>query len=67
MTTNRVTWSKGEYGKKFRAPFNKSFQAALRREIPESERIFDFTRKEWWVSDAYLQEVKNLIFRYFTT
>lgn len=63
---NRVVWMKAKYGMILRTPYSKGFHAALREEIPDSERTWDRASKEWWISDAYIQEAKNLAFQHFT-
>ena len=54
-----------KYGKVLRTPYNKGFAFRLRRDIPDSERIWTHASREWWISDAYIQEVRNLIFEFF--
>jgi len=61
----RIEWRHAPYGKYLRCPWNEDFQKALKEEIPEAERIWKGT-DGWWISDAYLKEVENLIFDHYT-
>jgi len=44
---------------------NRAFLDDLKDQVPRGERKWDNEKKEWWISDAYLDEVDNLIFNHF--
>ena len=62
---NRPEWQSGEYGMHLESPYNPDFIEALKRDVPADERKWDSVRKQWWISDAYLDEVDALLFDYF--
>lgn len=46
-------------------PYNEDFIEDLKKGIPTDERKWNSVRKQWWISDAYLDEVDVLLFRHF--
>jgi hypothetical protein len=64
----RPEWHSAKYGMKLELPYhekNKEFLEEMKRIVPREEREWDGLKKQWWVSDAYLDEVDNLIFYHF--
>ncbi len=61
----RVEWQPGKHGMFLESPYNKDFVDDMKRAVPQDSRKWDGVRKQWWVSDLYLDEVDNLIFHYF--
>ena len=58
-------WQSAEYGMYLECPYNRDFLDEMKRAVPSDERKWDNKRKQWWISDAYLDEVDNLLFTYF--
>jgi len=62
---NPPEWQSGEYGMYLECPYNPDFIEELKRSVPDGERKWDSDRKQWWISDAYLDEVDSLLFHHF--
>lgn len=62
---NPPEWQSGKYGMYLESPYNPQFIEALKATVPPDERKWDSKRKQWWISDAYLDEVDGLLFEYF--
>lgn len=65
MRQNQPEWQSAEYGMYLESPYNTDFIEALKAAMPQDERRWDSVRKQWWISDAYLDEVDGLLFEYF--
>ena len=39
----------------------------MKEAVPPEERKWDRDKNMWWISDAYLDEVDQLLFHYFET
>lgn len=63
---NRPEWQSAKYGMYLESPYNADFIEALKKEIPPDERKWDSKRNQWWISDAYLDEVDDLLRIYFS-
>lgn len=37
----------------------------MKSEVPDGERVWRKDQMAWWISDAYIQEVRSLVFEYF--
>ena len=61
----RVEWQSAENGMYLECPYNADFLEEMKRVVPREERRWDGKRKQWWISDLYLDEVDNLLFHYF--
>lgn len=46
---------------------NKEFLEDMKKAVPSDERKWEKDKKMWWISDAYLDEVDQLLFHYFET
>lgn len=62
---NPPEWQNGKYGMYLESPYNPDFIDALKSTVPQDERKWDSVRKQWWISDAYLDEVDGLLFEHF--
>jgi len=58
-------WHPGKHGMYLECPYNKDLIEEMQSVVPSSERRWDMERKQWWVSDTYLDEVDNLLFIHF--
>ena len=67
MTRARVDWQMAKHGMYLDCPWNEDFLTEMKRVVPPDEREWDNQRKRWWISDAWIDEVDNLIFTYFET
>ena len=63
--TNPPEWKNAKYGMYLVCQYNTDFIEELKRDVPANEREWNSARKQWWISDAYLDEVDVLLFRYF--
>ena len=61
----RIERQAGTHGMFLESPYNKGFVEAMKRVVPQDERKWDGARKQWWISDLYLDEVDNIIFHHF--
>ena len=62
---NRPEWQSGKYGMYLESPYNPDFIEELKQTVPSDERKWNSVRKQWWISDAYLDEVDALLFQHF--
>lgn len=61
-------WQNAKWGMYLELPFNeknKDFLEDMKSVVPSEERNWNNARKQWWVSDAYLDEVDSLLLEYF--
>jgi len=65
MRQSGIEWHPAKYGMLLECPFNENFLHDLKMEVPQDEREWDPDKKMWWISDAYLDEVDAILFRYF--
>lgn len=64
----RPEWRMAKNGMWLHLPWhenNRDFLDDMKDQVPRSDRKWDNDKKEWWISDAYLDEVDNLIFNHF--
>ena len=69
-SNQRPEWEKSKWGMLLNLPFhekNREFLVDMKKIVPEDERRWDREKKKWWISDAYLDEVDQLLFHYFET
>lgn len=69
-SNQRPEWEKAKWGMLLNLPFhekNREFLVDMKKIVPEDERRWDREKKNWWISDAYLDEVDQLLFHYFET
>lgn len=67
-SNHRPEWKLSKYGMFLDLPYhekNKEFLADMKRDVPAEERKWNNDKKMWWISDAYLDEVDQLLFHYF--
>ena len=60
-----IKWHAAENGTYLEAPYKKDFVDEFKIFIPSRERVWNKVRKQWWVSDQYLDEVDNLLIEHF--
>ncbi len=65
MGRPRPEWQSGKYGMYLSSPYNADFITDMKNTVPAAERKWDDLRKQWWISDAWLDEVDDLLFRHF--
>ncbi len=46
-------------------PYNADFIAEMKAVVPGESRKWDEGRRQWWISDAWLDEVDDLLFGHF--
>ena len=63
----RVEWQMAKNGMYLDCPYNKEFIEEMKGVVPLEERKWEPGRKQWWISDAYIDEVDNLLFSHFET
>ncbi len=56
-------WFPSEYGMYLDCEYKEGLVNELKNDVPYQERRWD--GKRWWISDAYLDEVDALLFKYF--
>jgi len=56
---------KEKYGMYLSSPYNAGFIAEMKEVVPADDRKWIDLRKQWWISDAWLDEVDDLLFKYF--
>ncbi len=67
-SNHRPEWQTAKWGMFLELPYhesNKDFLVDMKSAVPEDERRWDKDKKQWWISDAYLDEVDQLLFHYF--
>lgn len=62
---NPPQWHTAKHGMYLECPYRQSFTEDMKRIVPSDERCWDPERKQWWISDSYLDEVDNLVFAHF--
>lgn len=61
----RVEWQMADYGMYLDCPYHEEFLEEMKATVPSGERRWDGDRRQWWISDCYLDEVDSLIFIHF--
>lgn len=67
-SNDRPEWITSKWGMFLGLPYserNKDFLTDMKGAVPQEERKWDNDKKQWWISDAYLDEVDQLLFHYF--
>jgi hypothetical protein len=62
---NRPEWQGAKYGMYLECPYDADFIEELKSTVPPDERKWDSVRKQWWISDAWLDEVDALLREHF--
>jgi len=65
MSQQQPEWQSAKEGMYLDCPYNQDFLDEMKEVVPREERRWDNQRKQWWISDAYLDEVDNLLFSHF--
>ncbi len=63
--SHRPEWRRGEFGMYLDSPYNPEFIEEMKATVPHEDRKWDPEKKEWWISDAWLDEVDALLFQHF--
>jgi len=64
-TREPIVWHEAKNGMYLECPYDKEFMEAFKIAIPKKERHWNRAKRQWWVSDIYLDEVENLLFDHF--
>lgn len=64
-TTEPIVWHKAKNGMRLECPFRSDFSEELKLAVPNRHRRWSQEHRQWWISDAYLDEVDNLLFSHF--
>ena len=62
---NSPEWVPGDYGMYLYLEYNEDFVLEMKRKVPDTERRWDKVKEAWWISDAFIDDVNNMIFFYF--
>lgn len=61
----RPEWQLAKYGMYLHCDYNEDFISDMKAEVPDEEREWRSDVGAWWISDAYIDEVDDLVFRHF--